>query len=69
MRRGQARARMVAHHAAVEFVREVMMSVVLVPVIAASLIGLIGTPAVRLMASSQRTRTWARSQSGMLRWP
>jgi hypothetical protein len=44
------------------------MSVILVPVIAASLIGLIGTPAVRLMASSQRTKSWARSQRGMLRW-
>ena len=44
------------------------MSVILVPVIAGSLIGLMGTPTVRLMASSQRTKSWARSQSGMLRW-
>jgi hypothetical protein len=43
------------------------MSIILVPVVAASLIGLVGTPAVRLMASSRRTRTWAKSQSGFLR--
>ncbi|WP_201829884.1 hypothetical protein [Microvirga zambiensis] len=39
------------------------MSVVLVPVIAASLVGLIGTPAIRLMVSSARARDWARSRS------
>ncbi|MBO1904388.1 hypothetical protein KHP60_03645 [Microvirga sp. 3-52] len=39
------------------------MSVVLVPVVAASLVGLIGTPVVRLMVSSKRTRLWARSRS------
>lgn len=43
------------------------MSIVLVSVIAASLIGLVGTPAIRLMASSARARDWARSQSGLLR--
>jgi hypothetical protein len=39
------------------------MTVVLVPVVAASLVGLIGTPIVRLMVSSRRTRHWARSRS------
>lgn len=43
------------------------MSIVLIPIIAGSLIGLVGTPAIRLMASSKRARTWARSQSGFLR--
>ncbi|MBM1169501.1 hypothetical protein [Microvirga arabica] len=43
------------------------MSVILVPVVAASLIGLVGTPAIRLMASSKRAKSWAKSQSGMLR--
>lgn len=43
------------------------MSIILVPVVAASLIGLVGTPAIRLMASSKRARTWAKSQSGFLR--
>jgi hypothetical protein len=43
------------------------MSIILVPVIAGSLIGLVGTPTVRLLASSKRARTWARSQSGFLR--
>ncbi|MBJ6123897.1 hypothetical protein [Microvirga splendida] len=43
------------------------MSVILLPVIVASLIGLVGTPAVRLMASSKRARSWAKSQSGVLR--
>lgn len=41
------------------------MSVVLVPVIAASLVGLIGTPAIRLMISSKRTKTWVRTQNGV----
>ncbi len=39
------------------------MSVVLVPVVAASLVGLIGTPVIRLMVSSRRARHWARSRS------
>ncbi|MEE1612556.1 hypothetical protein [Microvirga sp. CF3016] len=39
------------------------MALVLVPVVAASLVGLIGTPVVRLMISSQRTRHWARHRS------
>ena len=39
------------------------MTVVLVPVIAASLVGLIGTPALRLMISSTRARDWARTRS------
>jgi hypothetical protein len=39
------------------------MSVVLVPVVAASLVGLIGTPVVRLMVSSKRTKHWARSRN------
>jgi len=39
------------------------MAVVLVPVVAASLVGLIGTPVIRLMVSSRRTRQWARSRS------
>lgn len=39
------------------------MAVVLVPVVAASLVGLIGTPIVRLMISSKRTRSWARSRN------
>jgi hypothetical protein len=43
------------------------MSIILVPVVAASLIGLVGTPAIRLMASSKRARSWAKSQSGFLR--
>jgi hypothetical protein len=43
------------------------MSIILVPVVAASLIGLVGTPAIRLMASSKRARNWAKSQSGVLR--
>jgi hypothetical protein len=46
---------------------EATMTVILVPVVAASLIGLVGMPAMRLMASSKRTRQWAKSQSGMLR--
>ncbi|WP_201859733.1 hypothetical protein [Microvirga soli] len=43
------------------------MSIILVPVVAASLIGLVGTPAIRLMASSKRAKSWAKSQSGILR--
>jgi hypothetical protein len=43
------------------------MSVILVPVVAASLIGLVGTPAIRLMASSKRARKSAKAQSGLLR--
>jgi hypothetical protein len=43
------------------------MSIILVPVVAASLIGLVGTPAIRLMASSKRAKSWAKSQSGVLR--
>ncbi|WP_262267986.1 MULTISPECIES: hypothetical protein [Microvirga] len=39
------------------------MAVILVPVVAASLVGLIGTPVVRLMVSSKRTRQWARHRS------
>jgi hypothetical protein len=39
------------------------MAVILVPVVAASLIGLIGTPAVRLMISSARARDWARARN------
>ena len=39
------------------------MAVVLVPVIAASMVGLIGTPAVRLMISSTSARDWARARS------
>jgi hypothetical protein len=39
------------------------MTLVLVPVVAASLVGLIGTPVVRLMISSKRTRHWARHRS------
>ena len=43
------------------------MSIILVPVIAASLLGLVGTPTIRLMASSTRARSWAKRQSGLLR--
>ena len=39
------------------------MAAVLVLVIAASLIGLVGMPAVRLMMSSSRTRTWVRNRN------
>ncbi|WP_153885378.1 hypothetical protein [Microvirga tunisiensis] len=39
------------------------MAVVLVPFVAASLVGLIGTPVFRLMVSSKRTRHWARHRS------
>ncbi|QRM30169.1 hypothetical protein [Microvirga sp. VF16] len=39
------------------------MAVILVPVVAASLVGLIGMPVVRLMISSKRTKHWARSRS------
>ncbi|MBA1154691.1 hypothetical protein [Microvirga mediterraneensis] len=39
------------------------MAIVLVPVVAASLVGLIGMPVIRLMMSSAKTRHWARSRS------